>query len=161
MKYLRQYDSQTPNDFTKLYDYAACFCSYVKHKENSTNIQIDKNDLYKLSKNIETLKSFLELEENWNYYGAKPFKQELINKCINLVRSSKLKYQPDIFPTGRESIQFEYEEEDGRYLEIEIYDDRISYLYIDSFGCETEKEDEQWENMIKLTEKFHDYFRIY
>jgi len=156
MKYLREYDSQTPNDITGLFSYEDCRHSFFEYKESSTNNQIDVNHICKMNKNIETLKSFLKLKENWNYYGAKPFKEGLITKCINLIRSSDLKYQPDIFSTGRNSIQFEYEKEDGSYLEIEIFDDRFSYLYINCYGYEIENENEQWENIIKLIEEFHD-----
>lgn len=104
---------------------------------------------------MEKLKSFGELKENWNLYNAKPFIKKLNWKCENFIISSELKYQPDIFPTGRDSIQFEYEEEDGSYLEIEVFSNRISLFETDSFGCELEIENESWDNILKKINDFH------
>lgn len=62
------------------------------------------------------------LSYNWDGYGAKPFNFELINKCKKIVRI--LSYQPDIYPTGRQSIQFQYELSNKSYLEFEIFNNK-------------------------------------
>lgn len=46
--------------------------------------------------------------------------------------------QPDIFPTFRDSVQFEYEEPDGEYLEFEVFEDKIGVFSITSNGKEKE-----------------------
>ena len=69
------------------------------------------------------------LKDNWNEEGAKAFSETLVNRCWLICL--KLKIQPMIYPTARDSIQFEYELEDKSYLEFEIYRDRISVLCIE------------------------------
>lgn len=53
-----------------------------------------------------------------------------------------LKYQPDIFPNFRGNIQLEYEEDNGKYLEIEITPTmKMNIFKIDEFGNEKENDD--------------------
>jgi len=121
----------------------------------STKSDFEPNQSHKRQTNIKKLKSFLNLKDNWNGYGAKPFPKELINRCAALINSMYLSYQPDIFPTGRNSIQFEYEKTNGAYLEIEIYDDRIALLLIDSVGQEFESENVPWEEAVQIINEFY------
>lgn len=123
--------------------------------EVSTNSDFDLNLYLKKQNNIEKLRSFLKLKENWNDYGAKPFNKQLIDKCIKLISSLKLNYQPDIFPTGIGTIQFEYEKTDGNYLEIEIASDKMGFLRVDSLGNEYESENAKWEDILNLIDDFH------
>ena len=44
-----------------------------------------------------------------------------------------------ICPTACGSIQFEYEKENGEYLEFEIYEDRIEFFSISQKGEEQEE----------------------
>ena len=69
------------------------------------------------------------LKQNWNGYGADPFPETLVNKCWLIC--TKLRIQPLISPTARNSIQFEYELEDKSYLEFEIYIDNITVLIVE------------------------------
>lgn len=78
--------------------------------------------------NLIRLDEISKLEENWNGYGAKAFSQELIGKCKDIINN--LEFQPKIFPTGRKSVQFQYELEDRSYLEFEIFEDKISCLEV-------------------------------
>lgn len=71
------------------------------------------------SKNMTLLASLKGLEANWNDNGAEPFNASLIDRCRRLIMM--LKRQPQIFPTARQSIQFEY---DGP----EIFEHRV-YMY--------------------------------
>lgn len=80
-------------------------------------------------KNLKKLDSFTELEENWNGYDAEKISPELINKVRKVIYD--LPVQPMVFPTGRKSIQLEYEKPDGEYLEFEIFEDRTVMLHID------------------------------
>lgn len=61
-----------------------------------------------------------KLQDNWNENGASSFSKEILNTARNLVLL--LSVQPSIFPTARDSIQFEYENELGDYLEFELFD---------------------------------------
>ena len=68
-----------------------------------------------------------KLEYNWNGYEAEPFKQEFLDSCKTLIK--QLIVEPKIFPTGRDSIQIEYEGKNG-YLEFEIFEDKIGALLV-------------------------------
>jgi len=83
-----------------------------------------------LSESIETLTSFLELKEGWNGHGASPFSSKHIDRCKDFLQ--KLVHQPDVFPTACKSIQFEYELENGRYLEFEVYESGDIKRYYES-----------------------------
>lgn len=83
---------------------------------------ISKTDA--LQKNYQVIESIKKLEENWNDNHANPFSPNLIRKVAGII--SVLKVQPQIFPTARNSIQLEYEKENGDYLEFEIYEEFIT-----------------------------------
>lgn len=79
-------------------------------------------------KSLNRLKDIERLETNWNGYGARPFSATLIDKCERIV--SLLSIQPSIYPTGRNSIQFQYELKDRSYLEFEIFEDKTMCLQV-------------------------------
>lgn len=76
-----------------------------------------------------TLSEIEKLTDNWNDNGASAFSSKLIEKCRRIVM--QLVSEPFICPTACGSIQFEYEKENGDYLEFEIYEDRIE-CFIDT-----------------------------
>ncbi len=78
--------------------------------------------------NMKRLDDILALPEDWNGYHAKPFSKDLVDKCKNVVET--LTYQPDVYPTGRQSIQLQYQLEDESYLEFEIFKDKTVCLYV-------------------------------
>lgn len=74
-----------------------------------------------LKENLAKLDSFINLQ-------IKPNSEVNINKCcIEVCRNilPKLIKQPDIFPTLKNTIQFEYENS-NTYLEFEIFETNIS-----------------------------------
>ena len=76
-------------------------------------------------RSLNRLKDIESLEANWNGYGAKPFSEKLIDKCERIVS-----ILPAIYPTGRNSIQFQYELSDRSYLEFEIFEDKTMCLQV-------------------------------
>lgn len=83
-----------------------------------------------------TLNQIANLKDNWNNNGAKSFSTKLIEKCREIVM--QLAAEPFICPTACGSIQFEYEKENGDYLEFEIYEDRIEVFLDTASGGEQE-----------------------
>lgn len=75
------------------------------------------------------LDEIAKLDDNWNNNGAGSFSAKLIEKCRGIV--AQLEAEPFICPTACGSIQFEYEKENGEYLEFEIYEDRIE-VFLDT-----------------------------
>ena len=93
---------------------------------------------FKEAANLTLLEAFKHLNENWNGYGAKKFDAAFIENVKQIVLN--LDFPPKIYPTGRNSIQLEYEKKNGNYLEFEIYQDgKISSLRIIN-DEETEKD---------------------
>lgn len=68
--------------------------------------------------NLKKLDQIEALEDNWNGNGARAFDKHLLVKAREIITS--LERQPELFPTACDSIQIEYEKEDGSYLEIEL-----------------------------------------
>ena len=71
--------------------------------------------------NLKKLDQIAVLEDGWNGNKAKAFEKQFILTVRSIITA--LEIQPEIFPTGCDSVQFEYEKEDGSYLEIEINSD--------------------------------------
>ena len=59
-----------------------------------------------------------QLEDGWNGNTARAFEKQLISMVRRIITA--LDVQPELFPTACDSVQFEYEKENGAYLEIEI-----------------------------------------
>ena len=97
---------------------------------NEKNINLENNlaNSKKKSENLTKLREYSQLEDNWNFEGAKAFSKKLIDLTWDKI--GKFEIQPEVFPTMRESIQFEYEKENGDYLEFEIYEDKIEVFDI-------------------------------
>lgn len=103
--------------------------SYIEKGENM--------DL-KLTRNLNKLTyiSSLALGEDESI----TFSDDFIKKIGNILNS--ISNQPEIFPNFRGNIQLEYEEENGKYLEIEITPNmKMNIFKIDEDGTEHENED--------------------
>ena len=76
---------------------------------------------------IQRIESFSQLGENWNAYGASSFSPEVLQRARSLVED--IVYKAKVFPTGRNSIQFEFDSIPGKYLEIEVFSDHYAVLF--------------------------------
>lgn len=86
--------------------------------------------------NLRKLDQIAHLEDGWNGNKAKAFEEQLISKVRRII--TVLELQPELFPTACNSVQFEYEKEDGSYLEIEINSKNTWEVFqINSDGKET------------------------
>ena len=73
----------------------------------------------KRAKNIEKLSDWIEK-------GVMSVPQKAIEQALWIVKKANI--QPDIFPTGKLSIQLEYEKKNGDYLEFECYENKIEWF---------------------------------
>ena len=107
---------------------------YSNNKSNDLGIDrviISEDKL----ENLKKLDAIALLKDNWNGNGAKAFRPELISKARNII--TFLDIQPEVFPTACESLQLEYDKEDGAHLEIELTDGKKAEIFqIDSIGRE-------------------------
>ena len=86
--------------------------------------------------NIKKLETIAMLQDNWNANGAKAFSANLISKVRNIIVF--LEIQPEVFPTACESLQLEYDKQDGSHMEIELTEDENAEIFVvDSMGCES------------------------
>lgn len=73
--------------------------------------------------NLNRLYDIQRLDANWNGYERKPISQITVEIAENIIKNICI--QPLIFPTGRNSIQMQYELADRSYLEFEIFEEKI------------------------------------
>lgn len=108
-------------------------------------------------KSIKRLRDIESLAPDWNGYGARSFSGALIDKCERIV--SSLSVQPLIYPTGRGSIQFQYELGDRSYLEFEIYETKTMCLQVPkriySEAIELELVDSEDERIKEIVDTFY------
>lgn len=126
-------------------------------KDEINNLRKIYSENYQLKKklnNINTILSFKKFGNNWNGNGAEPFSENLIQKALDFINSANLKFQPNVFPTGRQSIQLEYEKPNGNYLEIEIFENKYS-AYSEINDKETEYESLSINEIMKLIDEFY------
>lgn len=98
----------------------AAYTSYLYGKDKITN--------------LKRLSEIQSLKENWNNNGASAFSETLVNSVRKIMLS--VDKQPEIFPTACDSIQLEWDKDNGDYLEMEVADDSIAVFFIDSSGKE-------------------------
>lgn len=96
---------------------------YISSTNKPGEFNNEKFILEDLRRNIEIVTSFSELPVNWNENGAHPFTKKVIKTTIRIL--TKLDYQPEVFPTANESIILEYSKPEGRYLGIEVCEEKI------------------------------------
>ncbi len=107
---------------------------------------------FKEPDNLQLLESFKHLQDDWNGYGAKAFSKAFIERIKEIV--SGLDKSPKIFPTGRNSVQLEYEKDNGDYLEFEVYENGEIHCF--KIVCGLEKEEVIIANQIDfLVKEFH------
>lgn len=104
---------------------------------STTSNRKERHSLELLKLNKLKLKSFLKLEENWNGYDGEFITEELIKKTEKII--SSLDYQPQIFPTGRGTIQLEQYKDDENLVEAEVSLEQID-VYSIIKGIENECE---------------------
>ena len=107
-----------------------------------------------MTKNLSKIIEYSKLELDWNGYGAKAFTSELLTLCKNIILHMTV--QPKVFPTGRQSVQFEYEEDNGKYLELEVFESHTEVFSIDENGNEEEHNIEnKYDEINKVVSSFY------
>lgn len=150
-----QIDSPYEKDFKSIpynNDNIEGICS-LKIDEINWGVADKKATNISLIANLIKLDKYSAYQSNWDGEGAKPFDKKLIDKAKGILL--ELKYQPEIFPSQYNSIQFEYEKENGEYLEFELFQNKIVYFYINKDGKEEEDLNIIQEKMINKINAFY------
>ncbi len=103
------------------------YCDYKNQdlSDTSSLLRLQKKRKAQLLKRIEGIAA---LQANWNGYGATSFSPEVLQKARSFVEDV-VYYKTKVFPTGRDSIQFEFDSIPGKYLEIEVFSDHYAMLF--------------------------------
>lgn len=83
----------------------------------------ERFSLEQLKLNKRKLESIKQLKANWNSYDGQVINEAIISKVISILPF--LDYQPQIFPTGRGTIQIEKYIDEKNLVEIEISENEI------------------------------------
>ncbi len=118
----------------------------VHESDEGRRLYLEKQD------SREKLEALAELPRGWNGYDADPIPDLVIRRAIKIL--GQLEIQPEIYPTGRGSVQFEYDDGD-RSLEIEIFFDTIEYLEVKSDGEMEEWEDKDINSVFRNVTRFY------
>lgn len=88
-----------------------------------------------LMDNLLKLNEIQQLPRNWNGNGAQKFSKKIINKAKSLLIDLTL--QPQVFPTANNSIQIEFDRDNGAYLEFQLTkSSQLSYFWVKKDGSE-------------------------
>ena len=99
---------------------------------------------------IGQLREIEILPENWDGEDGMAFGAEFIQELVDLVSTMPL--QPDLGPTGRGSVQFEYgsRKKGNKYLGIEIFEKRSGRKLFYKAGLSIRYEKILWPALQKL-----------
>lgn len=91
---------------------------------------VTKNTVTNLeqSDNLDRLNNIKNLEEGWNGHGSSAISDIVIERAKKFI--TYIVKQPLMFPTGRDSIQMQYELKDKSYLEFEIYKTKVMCMFV-------------------------------
>ena len=78
--------------------------------------------------NLQKLDEISKYDQNWNGYDAAPFANTVIERAKSII--IHLDIQPELFPTAAGSIQIEYENLCGDYLEIQITEEDSCQVFM-------------------------------
>jgi hypothetical protein len=111
---------------TKITKWFSDFTTPIQYLLKTESIDVvpfnSKWQQFLIRKQLNDIKisSYEYLPINWNGNGATAISKDVIENALKLL--NMIDHQPEIFPTARNTIQFEYEKDDN-YLEIEIFSD--------------------------------------
>lgn len=112
----------------------------------------------KTDDNLQVLLDMQNLTPGWNGYDGKKISTEaiLLARRIILILGD---YQPEIYPTGRGTVQMQYELPDRSYLEFEVFPDRIEILEVPKRIYSKAKEltipIKQYTQIVSIVEDFY------
>jgi len=78
--------------------------------------------------NLEKLKNMRSFKHDWNGFGADAFTESSLLWFEKVINS--LKEQPEIAPTGRNSLYMQYKSDDGSMLAFELSENRAEKVYV-------------------------------
>ena len=100
----------------------------VGHSKGYADLYTNKAiDLVKVE-NINKIRKMALFDEDWNGTGGSAFSEEAINLFETIIDT--VRRQPQIAPTGRNSLLMQYELDDKSLLAFEVSEKRTEKVYI-------------------------------
>ena len=99
-----------------------------------SNTQRSEHSIIRNQKKLGVIE---RLSDDWNGNGANSFSKELVDKVRLLL--DEILHQPEIFPTAGDSIQLEYDRNNGQHLEFEISENNDIEVYEELLDGKTEE----------------------
>lgn len=103
---------------------------------------------------LNCIDEIANLKDDWNGNGANAFSADFLDKMRGVV--THLQRQPEIFPTAQDSIQFEYENSIGDYLEIEFFETGRIKLFSHTHKGESSSYDIQSKDIDRVVTEFYE-----
>lgn len=100
----------------------------IDEKENGVNAYLDKAIELMRAENLDKIKKMESFGDDWNGTGGRAFSKKAINLFETIIKM--LEKQPQIVPTGRNSLLMHYESEDKSLLAFEVGENRTEKVYI-------------------------------
>jgi hypothetical protein len=95
------------------------------------------------------INDYCKFVKGWNGYDAEPIPIKVVENAKVVLENLLDNDDIEVFPTARDSIQFEYED-NKKYVEIEIFGNSVKIYY------ETDEEKEEtYTDIIYGTERFN------
>ena len=120
-------------------------------KEDTSKLLVSEQKIY----NLKKIEEIAQLKDDWNGNGAGAFDQKILDTVKNIIMF--LDVQPEVFPTAYNTLQLEYDKEDGAHMEIEINSERQAEVY--RIMPDTDEKTEQIElnvqNINKVVKQFY------
>ena len=139
----------------QIYDERYCEMFKFQYTPISINEGTRNSAMISQFDNMQLLRKIKELEYDWNGYGANPIPAVLIDKMKTLVWT--LPIQPEIFPTARETIQFEFDLQNRSHIEFELFQDDSVHVFEKTPSGETRKENFLYDvqKIIEVVSRFY------
>ena len=115
--------------------------------EGDSVMSVDK------AQSLARLLEIEQLQDNWNRNGANCFSNSILSFARKIVMN--LLIQPAIFPTARDSIQLEYENDLGDYLELELFENERIKMFSFDHTVKSLTEEINYDSINKVVSKFY------
>lgn len=107
--------------------------------------------------NMSILREFLDLEDNWDEYGALAPSEDIVMFVMTIL--SELPKQPDVFPTPEGHVQLEYVIGRNRHLNIEIISE-TKFSVFEMFEDRTARKDFYSYDLRILNDRIRRFYGI-
>ncbi len=101
------------------------------------NYKVMKGAVHLNEASIAKLRTFGDFQEDWNGYSGIPFDPDYLRRVEALLR--ELTAEAEVFPVGDGTVQIEFKNSKGAYLEVELYaNGQAVFFEVDENDCERE-----------------------